>query len=309
MRTASGGELLGSLDLLRRRRQPYADLIAEIVAATLDRWPPLAGLPLVEIGSGTGQLREWLPAPLRERMIHTDPSEPALRALRERAPQARTRTAGAEQLPFADASTAAVMGLCVFDAIAEAAHPRVVAEVERVLAPGGHFIHFADMATLLEGPFDKLVGAGLCPIPNVFGDPGDYSLAPGHPPHQAGLVVRAGRHLTPARASVATRVEWLLLRFSRADVRRPERDQGFPRAGRQHRTTPRPTVTPGIGRPGIVRGRLSAHRAPALSFRPLPRKLARQQLSAQWIIPRGRLRNRHPFALGSAAGRRRAALP
>ena len=42
-----------------------------------------------------------------------------------------------------------------------------------MLAPGGRFVHFLDMATLLEAPFAKLAASGLIPIPNVLGDPAD----------------------------------------------------------------------------------------------------------------------------------------
>jgi SAM-dependent methyltransferase len=169
---APDAELLGALHLLRQRREPYAALLAEIVAETLDRFAPLADRPIVEIGAGTGQLREWLPVPLRERMIHTDPSEPALRLLRERAPAAKTRVASAHALPMDTGTLGAVLGLCVFDALQN--EQAVVAELGRVLAPGGRFVHVMDMATLLEAPFQKLGEAGLVPIPNVFGDPGDH---------------------------------------------------------------------------------------------------------------------------------------
>lgn len=165
-------ELLGALDLLRQRREPYGGLLAEIVAEIFDRFPPVPDKPIVEIGAGTGQLRAWMPATWRERMIHTDPSESALRVLRERAPDAKTRVASAHHLPFDDGAAGAVVGLCVFDALsAEAA---AVAEIGRVLAPGGCFVHVMDMATLLEAPFAKLAASGLVPIPNVFGDPGDH---------------------------------------------------------------------------------------------------------------------------------------
>ena len=70
------------------------------------------------------------------------------------------------------ARAAAVVGLCVFDAVGDA--QAAVAEIARVLAPGGRFVHLLDMATLLEQPFEKLAGSGLVPIPNVFGDPGDH---------------------------------------------------------------------------------------------------------------------------------------
>jgi SAM-dependent methyltransferase len=165
-------DLLGALELLRQRREPYAPLQAQIVGEILDRFPPLAEGPIVEIGAGTGQLREWLPPALRDRLVHTDPSDTALRVLRDRSPQARIRVAPADRLPFDDQSVAAVVGLCVFDALPDPAAAR--AELRRVLAPGGRFVHFLDMATLLEAPFAKLAASGLVPIPNVFADPGDH---------------------------------------------------------------------------------------------------------------------------------------
>jgi SAM-dependent methyltransferase len=164
--------LLGALELLRQRREPYATLQAQIVGETLERFPPLPEGPIVELGAGTGQLREWLPPALRERLIHTDPSDAALRVLRDRSPHARTRVAPAHRLPFDDRSVGAIVGLCVFDALPDAAAAR--AELRRVLAPGGRFVHFLDMATLLEAPFAKLAASRLVPIPNVFGDPGDH---------------------------------------------------------------------------------------------------------------------------------------
>jgi hypothetical protein len=92
--------------------------------------------------------------------------------MRARAGDADVVRAAAETLPVAAGRCAAVLGLCVFDAIADA--PAAAAEIARVLAPGGRFVHLLDMATLLEQPFTKLAGAGLVPIPNVFGDPGDH---------------------------------------------------------------------------------------------------------------------------------------
>jgi ubiquinone/menaquinone biosynthesis C-methylase UbiE len=169
---AADTELLGALALLQQRRQPYAELLAGIVLETIERFPPASGKLVAEIGSGSGQLRDWVSPDLRGRMVHTDPSESALKSLRQRAPDAKTRPSPAERLPFGDGSCAAVLGLCVFDAIQDQA--AVVAEVARVLTPGGRFVHFMDMATLLEAPFEKLAASGLVPIPNVFGDPADH---------------------------------------------------------------------------------------------------------------------------------------
>jgi SAM-dependent methyltransferase len=170
--TTADAELLAALALLRQRRAPYTELFKEIVAETLERFPLPPDQAIVEIGSGTGQLREWLPAGVRERMVHTDPSDPALRALRQRAPDAKTRVASAEGLPVDDGTCGGVLGLCVFDAVKNPS--RVLAEIARVLCPRGRFVHVMDMATLLEAPFEKLSESGLVPLPNVFGDPGDH---------------------------------------------------------------------------------------------------------------------------------------
>jgi SAM-dependent methyltransferase len=170
-RALADAELGRALDLLDQRRAPYAELLARIVGEALARFPPLPAGPIVEIGAGRGQLRAWLPQALAGRTIHTDPSRPALRALRARAPDAVTRLAKAHALPFSAGACAAVVGLCVFDAVGD--ENAAVAEAARVLAPGGRFVHFLDMATLLETPFAKLATSGLVPIPNVLGDPAD----------------------------------------------------------------------------------------------------------------------------------------
>jgi SAM-dependent methyltransferase len=164
--------LQGSLDLLERRRAPYAGALAAIAADVLARFPPLDERPLLELGAGNGQLRAWLPAPLRARVVHSEPSAAAARALHRRADGAAVIRAAAEALPVSSGACAAALGLCVFDAVTDTA--AAAAEIGRAVAPGGRFIHLLDMATLLEQPFAKLATSGLVPIPNVFGDPGDH---------------------------------------------------------------------------------------------------------------------------------------
>ena len=167
----SDDQLVAALALLDRRRAPYAEALAAVAADVFDRFPALPG-PLLEIGAGAGQLRALLPISLRARAIHSEPSDAAARSLYTRARDATIMRANAETLPVATGVCGAVAGLCVFDAVADAG--RAAAEIARVLAPGGRFVHLLDMATLLEAPFAKLVESGLVPIPNVFGDPGDH---------------------------------------------------------------------------------------------------------------------------------------
>jgi hypothetical protein len=110
--------------------------------------------------------------------VHTDPSPRALALLRRHHRDARVATARAEQLPIGERRCGGVLGLCVFDAIHAGGadvERAAVAEIARVLAPGGRFVHLLDMATLLDAPFAKLVAGGLLPIPNVFSDPADQA--------------------------------------------------------------------------------------------------------------------------------------
>jgi len=176
-RSAGEDTLLETLELLARRRAPYAELLAGITGDVLARFPLGAGA-VIELGAGTGALRAWLPAAIAARAVHTDPSMGALALLRGRHRDARAAAARAEQLPIGDRAGGGVLGLCVFDAIHAGGadiERAAVAEIARVLAPGGRFVHLLDMATLLDAPFAKLVAGGLVPIPNVFGDPADHA--------------------------------------------------------------------------------------------------------------------------------------
>jgi len=165
-------ELTRALRLLEARRAPYTGPIRQIVRDTFERFAPPPGRQVLEIGAGAGQLAAWLPPEVAARAVFSDPSSTALRDLRAQLPAARSLAAAAERLPLGAATVDAVVGLCAFDALAD--QGAAVAEAARVLAPGGRFIHFLDMATLLEAPFAKLARAGLVPIPNVLADPGEH---------------------------------------------------------------------------------------------------------------------------------------
>jgi hypothetical protein len=110
-----------------------------------------------------------LPDALLPRVTHTEPFAAASRAFRKQHPSVNVVQAGAEKLPFQDASVAAVIGLCVMDVVPDGA--AVARELARVLRPGGRFIHFLDMSTMLEPVVAALGDSGLVLLPNVFADP------------------------------------------------------------------------------------------------------------------------------------------
>src|SRR4051812_46161770 len=112
------------LDHLARVREPWDALTHRVVRATLAKFLSSPPGPLVEIGAGGGQLREWLPPELAADTTHTEPSEPFAQALRERHPGARVLRAEASALPFEAGAIGAVLALCVFDTLPDLASVR-----------------------------------------------------------------------------------------------------------------------------------------------------------------------------------------
>ena len=150
-------------------RRPFLALEAQILAGLVERFPPSEKGPIVEIGSGDGQLREWMADDVRLRTVHTEPLGLLLRQFRKRWPEADARKASAERLPFADGEVAAVLGSCVLDIVDDG--NAIAAEIARILRPGGYLIHLLDLSTELDDAFETLHEAGLIPVPNVFADP------------------------------------------------------------------------------------------------------------------------------------------
>jgi hypothetical protein len=91
-------EELRALERLEDERTLFEPAATRVVQAVLER-AKLDGResPVVEIGSGGGQLRRWLPAPLLPAMVHTEREPAFVRRFRQRWEWPRYRaTASAE---------------------------------------------------------------------------------------------------------------------------------------------------------------------------------------------------------------------
>ncbi|MBN9121366.1 MAG: class I SAM-dependent methyltransferase [Planctomycetes bacterium] len=156
------------IDHLAHVRKPWDVLTRRIVRAVLTKFLPKPPGPVVEVGAGGGQLREWLPAELVSDVLHTEPSEPFVRAFRERHPGANVIRAEAAALPFEPASVGAALALCVLDTVPDIASVRD--ELRRVLRPGGEVVHFLDLATSPDCLFPELIAGGELPLTNFARD-------------------------------------------------------------------------------------------------------------------------------------------
>ncbi len=88
---------------------------------------------VLELGAGTGKLTEQLIA-LGHTVVASEPSEPMLRRLSRRLPQAHAVLAAAERLPAASRSVDAVVAAQSFHWFDQ---ERALPEIARVLRPGG----------------------------------------------------------------------------------------------------------------------------------------------------------------------------
>ncbi|HVH44240.1 MAG TPA: methyltransferase domain-containing protein [Labilithrix sp.] len=129
----------------------YDPFMRRTERACLSEWrrallAPLSG-SVLEIGAGTGANLPFYPRSL-ERLVLTDADEHMLRRLRRRPELEANRgeivRSSADALPFADHSFDAVVSTLVLCSVPDPA--RTLAEVRRVLRPGGSLVFLEHVA-------------------------------------------------------------------------------------------------------------------------------------------------------------------
>lgn len=124
----------------------------------------------VDLACGTGGLlRPALKAFPRLHGVGLDLSEPYLNVARKRQKTHRAShvTAMAEQLPFADASVDVVSCVFLFHELPPKIRRQVIAEVSRVLKPGGSFLFVDSLQTGDVPDYDGLLSV----FPQLFHEP------------------------------------------------------------------------------------------------------------------------------------------
>jgi SAM-dependent methyltransferase len=113
-----------------------------------------AGSAVLDLAAGTGKLTRLL-VPRFGRVVAVEPDEAMLAVLAEVVPEAEARLGSGERIPLGDAEVD-----CVF--VAEAFHwfasDAVVAEIERVLRPGGGLVLLWNTRMNHDPPFPEEAG-------------------------------------------------------------------------------------------------------------------------------------------------------
>jgi SAM-dependent methyltransferase len=104
---------------------------------------------VLDVGTGEGQVARRAVRGGASFVVGLDPTVAQLRVARERAGGPQYVRGGADRLPFADASFDAVVVCLVFEHLVDLAPP--IAEISRVLVPGGRFLFFLNHP-LLQSP-------------------------------------------------------------------------------------------------------------------------------------------------------------
>ena len=150
----------------REREQPFADLLALI--------RPVPGMRIVDLGCGTGKLTRDL-VPRFARVIAVEPDVAMRAVLEEVVPEAEALASSAESIPLDTGSVDAVFTAEAFHWFAS---DETVAEIARVLRPGGGFAIFwnvefgesePSMGDAVDALLDEAVARGGAPgLPKVL---------------------------------------------------------------------------------------------------------------------------------------------
>jgi SAM-dependent methyltransferase len=110
----------------------------------------LAGaVRVLDVGTGEGQIARLVARGGASLVVGIDPTIAQLQLAHERAGDAHYARGDADALPFPDSTFDAVVVCLVFEHIAH--HERAIAEIARVLEPGGRFAFFLNHP-LLQAP-------------------------------------------------------------------------------------------------------------------------------------------------------------
>ena len=126
---------------------------------------------VLEVGTGEGQVARAVLAAHGGHVVGIDPIANQIDEAMRRGGGVEFRRAGAESLPFDDASFDAVVCCLVFEHID--AMDEAIAEVARVLRPGGRFV-FCLNHPLIQAPGSNLVFDHEVEPPEVFWRLGPY---------------------------------------------------------------------------------------------------------------------------------------
>ena len=124
--------------------EEYEEQIKPIAASSL-----AGARRVLDVGCGEGQLARLAAGGGAGLVVGVDPTAGQLRAAAERGGGVRLARSGAAALPFADASFDAVLACLVFEHIVDV--DEAIAEVARVLSPGGRFVFMLNHP-LLQAP-------------------------------------------------------------------------------------------------------------------------------------------------------------
>ena len=146
----------------------YEEQILPMAAAYLD------GLERVlDVGTGEGQIARLAVAGGASRVVGVDPTWAQVEVARERAGGPAYVRAGAAELPFPDAAFDAVVACLVFEHIE--AVDDALAEVARVLEPGGNFLFFLNHP-LLQTPGSGWIDDQVLDPPEQYWRIGPYLI-------------------------------------------------------------------------------------------------------------------------------------